>query len=179
MANKILRPFHLAFPVSNIKETKKWYTEILGCSIGREAERWIDFNFFGHQISAHLSDQSDMLAHNEVDSKQIPSRHFGIILAPSDWDTLAKRLADLKIEFKWNSLIYNLYKNELNLNKFEIEKNFTEFRLTNNDWELNSARLFAKKKKLFDSSSTYQKKLAKMARAGFNYEIAKKILDEN
>ena len=62
------------------------------------------------------------------------------------------------------------------VNKFEIEKNFTEFRLTNNDWELNSARLFAKKKKLFDSSSTYQKKLAKMARAGFNYEICKKIL---
>ena len=98
--NKTLRPFHLAFPVSDIKETKEWYTKILGCSLGREAERWIDFNFFGHQISAHLSEALDAITHNEVDSKQIPSRHFGIILNPSDWNTLAKRLTDLKIEFK-------------------------------------------------------------------------------
>ena len=100
MANKILRPFHLAFPVSNIKETKKWYTEILGCSIGREAERWIDFNFFGHQISAHLSDSLDSVTHNQVDCKEIPSRHFGVILEPTDWENLAKRLTELKIEFK-------------------------------------------------------------------------------
>ena len=98
--NKSLRPFHLAFPVSNIKETKKWYTKILGCSVGREAERWIDFNFFGHQISAHLSESSDSITHNQVDSKQIPSRHFGIILTPSDWNTLSKRLNKLKINFK-------------------------------------------------------------------------------
>ena len=97
---KLLRPFHLAFPVSNIKETKKWYTETLGCSIGRESERWIDFNFFGHQISAHLSESSDSITHNEVDSKQIPSKHFGIILTPSDWNALSKRLTDLKINFK-------------------------------------------------------------------------------
>jgi len=98
--NKPLRPFHLAFPVSNIKETKEWYTKILGCSLGREAERWIDFNFFGHQISAHLSETLDSITHNEVDSKQIPSRHFGIILNPSDWSILAKRITDLKIDFK-------------------------------------------------------------------------------
>ena len=97
---KTLRPFHLAFPVSNIKETKKWYTKILGCSVGREAERWIDFNFFGHQISAHLSESSDSITHNQVDSKQIPSRHFGIILAPSDWNMLSKRLTELKVNFK-------------------------------------------------------------------------------
>ena len=98
--NRTLRPFHLAFPVSDIKETKKWYTQILGCSLGREAERWVDFNFFGHQISAHLSEISDSITHNEVDRKQIPSRHFGIILAPSDWNALSKRLTDLKINFK-------------------------------------------------------------------------------
>ena len=98
--NNSLRPFHLAFPVSNIKETKKWYTKILGCSVGREAERWIDFNFFGHQISAHLSESLDSITHNQVDSKQIPSRHFGIILTPSDWNTLSKRLNKLEINFK-------------------------------------------------------------------------------
>ena len=98
--NSSLRPFHLAFPVSNIKETKKWYTKILGCSVGRESEKWIDFNFFGHQISAHLSESSDSITHNQVDSKQIPSRHFGIILAPSDWNTLSKRLTELEVNFK-------------------------------------------------------------------------------
>ena len=98
--SKTLRPFHLAFPVSNIIETKEWYTRILGCSIGRETERWIDFDFFGHQISAHLSDTLDSVTHNQVDSKEIPSKHFGIILNLSDWNILAKRLTDLKIEFK-------------------------------------------------------------------------------
>ena len=98
--NKPLRPFHLAFPVSSIKKTKKWYTEKLGCSVGRESERWIDFNFFGHQISAHLSDSSDFVTHNQVDSKAVPSKHFGIILTPSDWNTLVLRLNDLKIKFK-------------------------------------------------------------------------------
>jgi len=98
--NNSLRPFHLAFPVSNIKETKEWYTQVLGCSVGRESDRWIDFNFFGHQISAHLSESSDSITHNQVDSKQIPSRHFGIILTPSDWNTLSKRLNKLEINFK-------------------------------------------------------------------------------
>ena len=98
--NKLLRPFHLAFPVFNIKETKEWYTKILGCSIGRESERWVDFNFFGHQISAHLSKTLDSSTHNQVDSKQIPSRHFGIILAPSDWNALSKQLTGLKVKFK-------------------------------------------------------------------------------
>ena len=94
-----LRPFHLAFPVSDIHDTKIWYTKMLGCTVGRESDRWIDFNFFGHQISAHLSDQSDMLAHNEVDNHQVPTRHFGIILTPSDWETLSKRLANKGAEF--------------------------------------------------------------------------------
>ena len=100
MDKQSLRPFHLAFPVLNIEETKEWYTEILGCSVGRESERWIDFNFFGHQISAHLSDSLGPATHNQVDSKEIPSRHFGIILIPSDWAILAKRLTELKIKFK-------------------------------------------------------------------------------
>ena len=99
MEQHLLRPFHLAFPVRSMRETKSWYTNILGCSIGRESERWIDFNFFGHQISAHLSEESDLITHNNVDNQKIPSRHFGIILTPSEWRNLAKRLIDLKVEF--------------------------------------------------------------------------------
>ena len=94
-----LRPFHLAFPVLDINDTKIWYTKMLGCTVGRESDRWIDFNFFGHQISAHLSEQSDMPVHNEVDNHQVPARHFGIILTPSDWKTLSKRLANNRAEF--------------------------------------------------------------------------------
>ena len=94
-----LRPFHLAFPVLDIHDTKIWYTKMLGCTVGRESDRWIDFNFFGHQISAHLSEQSDMPVHNEVDNHQVPSRHFGIILTPSDWENLSKRLVDKGAEF--------------------------------------------------------------------------------
>ncbi len=99
MKQKPIRPFHLAFPIKSIEETKIWYTNILGCSLGRESERWIDFNFFGHQISAHLSEKSDLITHNKVDGQEVPSRHFGIILTPSDWNTLAKRLTDLEVEF--------------------------------------------------------------------------------
>ena len=98
--DKSLRPFHLAFPVLNIKKTKKWYTEILGCSVGRESEKWIDFNFFGHQISAHLIIGQDAVRSNPVDGKQIPVRHFGIILEPKEWNDLAVRLSDLKANFK-------------------------------------------------------------------------------
>ena len=100
--NKSIRPFHLAFPVSDIGKTKKWYTKILGCSIGRESEKWIDFNFFGHQISAHLIKREDAVISNPVDGKQIPVRHFGIILEPKEWNDLAMRLSNLKADFKVN-----------------------------------------------------------------------------
>ena len=99
MKQQPIRPFHLAFPIKNIEEAKSWYTDILGCSVGRESERWIDFNFFGHQISAHLSESSDLITHNKVDDQEVPSRHFGIILTPSNWNILAKRLTDLEVEF--------------------------------------------------------------------------------
>ena len=100
MKSKELRPFHLAFPVSNIKDTKKWYTEILGCTIGRESNAWIDFDFFGHQISAHLSlEAKKSMARNKVDSKNIPVRHFGIILDRKEWKCLAQKLIDIDTEF--------------------------------------------------------------------------------
>ena len=100
MKSNPLRPFHLAFPVKDIEKAKKWYTEVLGCSIGRESSSWVDFNFFGHQISAHLnSEKRGPLIKNEVDSRQVPTRHFGIILTIHDWKILAKRLLDIGIDF--------------------------------------------------------------------------------
>ena len=69
-----LRPFHLAFPVYNIDTAIKWYVDILNCSIGRQSRLWVDFDFFGHQISAHLTNKNNGdLRTNHVDKKDIPS----------------------------------------------------------------------------------------------------------
>ncbi|HET7370827.1 MAG TPA: VOC family protein [Gammaproteobacteria bacterium] len=84
--------FHLAFPVTDIEATRRFYVDTLGCRVGREAERWIDFDFFGHQISAHLVDQTDNAATNPVDGDNVPVRHFGVILDWDDWQALAERL---------------------------------------------------------------------------------------
>ena len=99
MKNKI-RPFHLAFPVYNIETTIKWYADILNCSIGRQSRLWVDFNFFGHQISAHKIDNklSDSET-NPVDGHNVPSRHFGIILGMEEWKNLVQRLNNKKIKF--------------------------------------------------------------------------------
>jgi uncharacterized protein len=87
------RPFHLAFPVSDIASTRTFYVELLGCTEGRSTERWIDFNFFGHQLSAHVApDELRAMAANPVDGKAVPVRHFGVVLTWADWHALAERL---------------------------------------------------------------------------------------
>ena len=96
--NNMLRPFHLAFPVRDIKEARDWYKNILECSVGRESEEWIDFNMYGHQIVAHLSKEIIVEPTNKVDGHQVPVRHFGIILIPSDWKILRDKLIN-KISF--------------------------------------------------------------------------------
>jgi extradiol dioxygenase family protein len=76
-----MRPFHLAIPVIDLEKTRIFYTQILGCSVGRESDRWIDFNFKGHQVTGHLvSDLSEQTVTNQVDEQSIPVRHFGLIL---------------------------------------------------------------------------------------------------
>ena len=95
-----IRPFHLAFPVQNLKETEIWYTTILGCTTGRKSDKWIDFNFFGHQVVAHLVDNIKNIQTNEVDNNDIPSRHFGIILTLEKWKKLVDDLETKKIDFQ-------------------------------------------------------------------------------
>jgi uncharacterized protein len=95
-----MTPFHLAFPVSDIEATRKFFTEVIGCKVGRSAEKWIDFDFFGHQISAHLKPDEVALAKtNEVDGDKVPVRHFGAILKWKEWHELADRLTGQGIEF--------------------------------------------------------------------------------
>lgn len=88
-----LPPFHLAFPVRDIAETRAFYGDILGCTIGRSAETWVDFDFFGHQVSAHLRSTADEASPSApVDGKIVPIPHFGVVLAMEDWRALAARL---------------------------------------------------------------------------------------
>ena len=83
---KKLQPFHLAFPVHDLSEAKEFYTKILGCTLGRSSEHWIDFNLFGHQVVAHLNPyELSKTKTSNVDDKQVPVRHFGIILEWEKW----------------------------------------------------------------------------------------------
>lgn len=86
-------PFHLAFPVHDLAAARKFYGKLLGCSEGRSSPEWVDFNFYGHQIVAHLA--PDECGHKEtsaVDGHNVPVRHFGAILSLEQWDLLAARL---------------------------------------------------------------------------------------
>jgi extradiol dioxygenase family protein len=92
-------PFHLAFPVNDLDQARHFYAEVLGCSVGRESDRWIDFDFFGHQITAHLSEPGDAGSANLVDGDAVPVRHFGAVLPWARWRDLADRLAGQDLEF--------------------------------------------------------------------------------
>ena len=96
----MLKPFHLAFPVKNIETTLTFYRDILGCETGRSSDQWIDFNFWGHQVVAHLSpDEAGKSNKNEVDGHEVPVKHFGVILDWDEWHELAERLKQKEIEF--------------------------------------------------------------------------------
>ncbi len=85
--------FHLAFPVHDLAAARRFYGELLGCPEGRSSESWVDFDFHGHQIVAHLA--PDEIGHRQtsaVDGDDVPVRHFGAILPMADWEALADRL---------------------------------------------------------------------------------------
>ena len=93
-------PFHLAFPVFDLEATKDFFIDVLGCRTGRTSDRWIDFDFFGHQVVAHLvANETIDAPTNPVDGKQVPASHFGVILEWSDWHQLADKLKATNIEF--------------------------------------------------------------------------------
>jgi extradiol dioxygenase family protein len=96
----MLRPFHLAIPVRDIESTRNFYVEALGCTVGRESGSWIDFNFFGHQVSAHVHpDELSRVHTNPVDGEDIPVRHFGLVLEWDAWHTLVDKLRKKEIAF--------------------------------------------------------------------------------
>ena len=91
--------FHLAFPVDDLAATRTFYVELLGCGVGRTSEHWLDFDFFGHQITAHLVPPGGDAAANEVDGDAVPVPHFGAILGWDQWHGLADRLRGAGVDF--------------------------------------------------------------------------------
>ena len=95
-----MRPFHLAFPVHDLAVARSFYRDILGCGEGRSSDHWIDFDFFGHQIVAHLStDAKAVTITNPVDGHDVPVPHFGVVLTMLQWEDLAARVTAAGIPF--------------------------------------------------------------------------------
>jgi extradiol dioxygenase family protein len=95
-----LPPFHLAFPVHDLEAARAFYGSLLGCPEGRSAAEWIDFDFFGHQIVAHLDAGMERKRHhNPVDGHDVPVPHFGAVLGMAAWESMAERLTAAGAEF--------------------------------------------------------------------------------
>jgi len=95
-----LRPFHLAFPVTDIEKARAFYGGILRCPEGRSDTDWVDFDLYGHQIVAHRVDSMTPIAgHNPVDGDAVPVPHFGVVLAMDDWRMLAQLLKSADVKF--------------------------------------------------------------------------------
>jgi hypothetical protein len=96
-----LTPFHIAFPVDDLEAARAFYGTTLGCPEGRSSAHWIDFDLFGHQIVAHLKTGvgKDKAHHNPVDGHDVPVPHFGVVLAMTDWEKLAERLRQARVDF--------------------------------------------------------------------------------
>lgn len=86
-------PFHLAFPVHDLTVARQFYGGLLGCPEGRSSEAWVDFDFYGHQIVAHLAPEECGYRHtSDVDGHGVPVRHYGAVLDMERWEELAGKL---------------------------------------------------------------------------------------
>ena len=95
-----LPPFHLAFPVRDLAEARAFYGGLLGCPEGRSSDEWVDFDFHGHQIVAHLApNETRAAATNAVDGDAVPVRHFGVVLSMDAWTALAANLRAAGVRF--------------------------------------------------------------------------------
>lgn len=95
-----LPPFHLAIPVTDLARAREFYGKFLGCPEGRSSDEWVDFNFRGHQLVAHLvKSMAGEEAVNLVEDMQVPVRHFGLVLPMQEWQTLAERFHAAGMEF--------------------------------------------------------------------------------
>jgi uncharacterized protein len=92
-------PFHHAFAVKDLQSTRTFYGEVLGCGEGRSSETWVDFDFYGHQLSAHLGNPAPPAAVGQVEGVEVPIPHFGALLGWEEFQALASRLTKSGMAF--------------------------------------------------------------------------------
>lgn len=95
----MLTPFHLVYNVRDLDETRAFYGDVLGCTEGRSTETWVDYSFFGHQISMHLGEPFATQATGKVGEHMVPMPHLGVVLQMDDWKALAERLKGSEVDF--------------------------------------------------------------------------------
>lgn len=94
-------PFHLALPVDDLDAAAAFYEGILACPRGRSSPRWIDYDFYGHQLVVHrvASEELPDVARNPVDGESVPASHFGAVLDWDAWDALQERLIAAGVKY--------------------------------------------------------------------------------
>ena len=92
-------PFHLAYHVSDLDAARDFYGGILGCEEGRSTETWVDFDFFGHQISLHKGQPFETTNTGKVGDHMVPMPHLGLVLGFEDWQALSERLVQANIDW--------------------------------------------------------------------------------
>lgn len=91
--------FHLAYHVRDLDQARAFYAGVLGCEEGRSTQTWIDFNFFGHQLSLHIGEPFAVTNTGRVGEHMVPMPHLGVVMAMDDWEALAQRLQTHKMAF--------------------------------------------------------------------------------
>ena len=134
-----MHPFHYAFKVKDIASTKRFYVDILGCTEGRSTDTWIDFNFFGHQLSAHISNEFPALDFcGKVDGISVPIPHFGCLLGIDQFQQIQMKLEKEAIEFivKPQKRYSGQTGEQLTMFVFDLSGNPIEFKAFSNEEEI-------------------------------------------
>jgi len=96
-----LTPFHLAIPVDDLERCRRFYAELIGCPEGRSSDKWVDFDFHGHQLVIHeVEGHPGLAGRNRVDGEAVPVPHFGLVLTMDAWMKLSDRLGEAGVEFE-------------------------------------------------------------------------------
>jgi extradiol dioxygenase family protein len=134
-----MNPFHLAFKVKDLPSTRDFYVNILNCEEGRSTDTWLDFNFFGHQLSAHVSNDIPALDYcGLVDGIEVPIPHFGCLLNQADFNEVQEKLiaADIKFLIKPQKRYEGQIGEQLTLFVFDYSENPIEFKSFSNANEI-------------------------------------------
>ncbi len=134
-----MRPFHFAFKVKDIESTRKFYVQVLGCSEGRSTEHWIDFDFFGNQLSAHISNSIPLPDYcGNVDGVSVPIPHFGCVLGLDQFKEIQKNMQEHNVEFiiKPKKRYENKTGEQLTMFVLDFSGNPIEFKAFKDDAEL-------------------------------------------